>query len=393
VRRITVRELAEGMRLAKAVVGERGELLLNADVPLSERYIKMLRDRGVATVFVEDPDTDDVEIEELVSERVRAKVTGNVCRVFEAVEGAIRSVEGDTAAPDFARALRDHGSQHALQQDIAELVDEVLAADVLTGINALRGFDNYQFLHALDSTVTAVMLGRRLRLPRDDLTRIASGCLLHDIGMVALDREMLGRPERLGADERERIRAHPQIGYDMLRRLRPNEVIANHVAYQHHERQDGAGYPRGLVGTNRVRRAPVERGASGRIVLDAEIVAVADVYDALGSDRPYRAALPPDQVVRTLRRLAGGHLNREIVGQLISVLPIYPLGTEVLVVAGERRHFRGIVSRVHKDALDRPSVRLLWNSDRVRIPPVEIDLRASEDVIACVPPAGAEPAP
>src|SRR5439155_27329081 len=124
--------------------------------------------------------------------------------------------------------------------------------------------------------------------------------------------------------------------------------------------------------------------------LDAEIVAVADVYDALGSDRPYRAALPPDQVVRTMRRLAGGHLNREIVGQLITVLPIYPLGSEVMVVSVVRRHFRGIVARVHKDALDRPTIRLLWNPDRARIGAFEIDLRATEDVIASVPLTGAE---
>src|SRR5436853_6896681 len=109
------------------------------------------------------------------------------------------------------------------------------------------------------------MLGRRLRLVHDELTRLASGCLLHDIGMVALGPELLNKRERLEPAERERIRAHPQIGYDMLRKLRPNEVIANHVAYQHHERQDGTGYPRGLHGVNRAQRASAERGTTGRI--------------------------------------------------------------------------------------------------------------------------------
>src|SRR5207245_6686634 len=135
-------------------------------------------------------------------------------------------------------------------------------------------------------------------------------------------------------DERDHIRVHPQVGYDMLRKLRPSEVIANHVAYQHHERQDGTGYPRGLHGHNRVQRAPVERGATGRVLLDAEIVAVADVYDALGSDRPYRAALPPDQVVRTMRRLAGGQLHRALAAQLIPVLASSPRGSEAVVATG-----------------------------------------------------------
>jgi HD-GYP domain-containing protein (c-di-GMP phosphodiesterase class II) len=352
-------------------------------------------------VFVDDPDTDDVEIEDVLSERVRAKVTVGVARVFEAMERAIaplrelstRGLEHELTSPDVARSVQDHATYHSLQADIEELVDEVLAAEVLSGINTLRSFDAYQFVHALDSTVTAVMLGRRLHLPADELRRVASGCLLHDIGMVTIDRSILDKPEPLTAEERERLRLHPQVGYEMLRKMRPAEVLANHVAYQHHERQDGTGYPRGLHGTNRIGRTPTERTAASRIVLDAEIVAVADVYDALGADRTYRGALAPDQVVRTMRRLAGGQLNREIVAQLLAVLPIYPLGSEVVVMTGQYQRYRGIVARVHKEALDRPTVRLLTSPDRTRITPVEIDLRVTEDVIACVPISGRDASP
>lgn len=389
MRKIAVRELTPGMVLGRAVQGERGELMLAAQIVLNERFIALLRDRGFAAVYIEDPDTNDLEIEDVVSERVQAKITVGVSRVFEAMEqaatpfknAALREMQGS----DFARSIHEHAAYASLQHDIAELVDEVLNAETLTGLITLRSHDNYQFLHALDSTVTALMLGRRLRLEHDDLCRIAAGCLLHDIGMVTVDRAILERPDRLTTEEREKVREHPAVGYEMLRKLRPNEVIPNHVAFQHHERQDGTGYPRGLHGTNRVFRTIADRKATGRIVLDAEIVAVADVYDALCSDRPYRPGLPPDQVVRTMRRLAGGQLNRDVVAQLLTVLPIYPLGTEVVVVAGTHRLFRGIVSRVHREALDRPTVRLLWNAERARIRPLELDLRTAEDVIACVP--------
>jgi HD-GYP domain-containing protein (c-di-GMP phosphodiesterase class II) len=208
--------------------------------------------------------------------------------------------------------------------------------------------------------------------------------------MVMVDRAVLNQPARLTPDDQSKVRAHPQLGYEMLRKLRPNEVLANHAAFQHHERQDGTGYPRGLHGNNRVHRGGVDRSAAGRIVLDAEVAAVADIYDALGSDRPYRPALPPDQVVRTMRRLAGGHLNREIVAQLIALLPVYPLGAEVVVMTGRYRHYRGIIARIHRDDPDHPTVRLLANAERLRIPAVELDLRAVDEVIACVPLTGPE---
>jgi HD-GYP domain-containing protein (c-di-GMP phosphodiesterase class II) len=402
MRRIPVRELLPGMILARAVHSERGELLLNADVPLTDRYIDMLKDRGFSSVYTRDEATGDIEIEDIISERVRVTVTANVCRIYEAMERATAAykdqpaatIEQELQSTEFARAVHEHHAYHALQQDIEQIVDEVLAADVLSGINTLRTFDSYQFIHAIDSTATAVMLGRRLHYAHDDLKRLASGCLLHDIGMVMVDRSIQEKSGRLNPDEQERVRRHPLVGYEMLRKLRPGEVLANHVAFQHHERQDGTGYPRGLHGNNRIHRGTVDRSASGRIVLDAEIVAIADVYDALGSDRPYRPAYPPDQVVKMMRRNAGSHLNREIVNHLLAVLPIYPLGTDMIVMTGPYARFRGIVSRVHKEELDRPTVRLLFDPERRRIDPIEIDLRQTDDVIGCVPltEAAAQPA-
>ncbi|HEY3078654.1 MAG TPA: HD domain-containing phosphohydrolase [Chloroflexota bacterium] len=400
MRRVAVAELGPGMRLARAVHSERGDLLLNADVVVTERYIDLLRERGFSTVFVVDGDTSDLGIEDVISERVRLTVTADLCRVYEVMERATAAyrdepaptVEQELQSGDLARAVRDHAAYGALQKDIEAVIDEVLEADILKGLGTLRATDSYQFVHALDSTAVAVMLGRRLHYQLEDLKRLASGCLLHDIGMVLIDRAIAQKPGRLNPDELVALRKHPQLGYELLRKLRPSEFLANHVAYQHHERQDGTGYPRGLHGSNKVYRAGLERGAGGRIVLDAEIVAVADVYDAISSDQPYRPAYPPDQVVRIMRRLGGTHLNREVVNQLLAVLPVYPLGSDVVVMTGRYTRYRGIVSRVHREEFDRPTIRLLFDADRRRIDPVEIDLRQSDEVVASTPLVPAEPA-
>src|SRR5205085_1821292 len=143
-----------------------------------------------------------------------------------------------------------------------------------------------------------------------DQRRLAAACLMHDVGMLALPEELLRvrRPDAVGL---RHLRLHPLVGYELLRGLRPGETVANHVAYQHHERQDGRGYPRGLTGSNRVGRAAAAAPGAprGRILLEAELVAVADVYVALTARRPHRPAFSVSQAVSALGRLAGRHLN------------------------------------------------------------------------------------
>src|SRR5687767_8682264 len=126
MRRLPVRELVPGMILARAVHSERGELLLNADVPLTDRYVNLLRDRGFLSVYVRDEATGDIEIEDIISERVRVTVTANVCRVYEAMERATAAykdqpaatIEQELQSAEFARAVHEHHAYHTLQEDI-----------------------------------------------------------------------------------------------------------------------------------------------------------------------------------------------------------------------------------------------------------------------------------
>ena len=349
------------MSLARSVFSGSGHLLLSAGTEITERYVAILRARGFPYVDIHDPDTDDIEIEDIISERTRMNVTLSTYRILSAVEGAtsaLRSqdfatVQGELSSDSFARQAREAFAYEELVSDVADIVDEVAGQAMLPGIQTMRSFDNYLFLHSIDTTIVALVIGRRLGFDRARLHQLAAGCILHDIGMVMVEPTILSKAGRLDHLEMARVHQHPRIGYDMLRQIRPREVIPNHVAYQHHERQDGHGYPRGLSGSGKVSRTALERHRPGRILLDAEICAVADVYDALGAERPWRPALPPDQVVQTLRSLAGSHLNREIVAHLLEVLPVYPLGSEIVVRTGaaERLPRRG---RARRPAPPRP---------------------------------------
>ena len=160
-----------------------------------------------------------------------------------------------------------------------------------------------------------------------------------------------------------------------VNQLRPGMVLGRTL---HHEWQNGGGYPRSLRGSNRVVHG-VRALGPGRIHLLAEISAVADVYDALSSDRPYRSALPPELVIQMIRQMAGTQLNWEIVAQFLSILPVFPVGIDVIVTNGKYRGFRGVVSQSNPAALDRPKVRLVLDARRLPIGPIEIDLAGEAD--------------
>jgi HD-GYP domain-containing protein (c-di-GMP phosphodiesterase class II) len=126
---------------------------------------------------------------------------------------------------------------------------------------------------------------------------VAFGFLLHDVGKIAISDAILHKPGRLTAREREEMRRHPVIGEEIVRGI---DFLgdARHVVRSHHERWDGAGYPDGLAGE--------------RIPLPARVFAVADAFDALTSDRPYRAAASFDEARAVIAAGAGTHFDPDV---------------------------------------------------------------------------------
>jgi hypothetical protein len=120
---------------------------------------------------------------------------------------------------------------------------------------------------------------------------------------------------------------------------------------------------------------------------EAEIAAVADVYSALASDRPYRPALSPDQIVVTLRGMAGNQLNQEIVHRFLTLLPSFPVGSKVAAITGRYRGYRGVVVAVNPGDVHHPRVRFLFDYEGKRIDPVQVDTAKEESDLATLPEA------
>jgi HD-GYP domain-containing protein (c-di-GMP phosphodiesterase class II) len=220
------------------------------------------------------------------------------------------------------------------------------------------------------------MVGKRLGMSRELLKDLALGCLLHDIGKQYIDERILNKPGKLDAAEFEQMMEHPMLGFQLVRQMPIQSPRPAHIVLQHHERQDGNGYPNKLFGTNKILRTDHERFDRRRITLMAEVAAIADVYSALASDRPYRAALPADRIFSIMREEAGQHLNGEIMRAFLTFVQHFPIGAQVRVVGGKYDGHLGIVASVSGSAPTRPSVRLLFDATGRRLGDgLEIDMR------------------
>jgi putative nucleotidyltransferase with HDIG domain len=169
-------------------------------------------------------------------------------------------------------------------------------------VQALGAFgdsrDPYLTGHQRRVTELACAIARKMGLPQDRIDGVRVAGLLHDLGKIAIPGEILSKPGRLSALEMGLICTHPEVGNRILQRIPFPWPVAQSI-YQHHERMDGSGYPKGLGGEE--------------ILLEARILAVADVVEAMASHRPYRPALGVEAALAEIRRDDGRLYDREVV--------------------------------------------------------------------------------
>ena len=381
-------DVRPGMVLGVGLRNKKGHTLLGPGQILNPEYIGRLQELGYCAVWIDDEDTRDIPYEDTLTEATRLATTTAIQDTFQMTmreteklrSMSVKDVKGTLEDRRFQQAFQDSKIIERLTENVDLVVGEVLDFAVLTGLGSLRTHSTYMYHHCLDVAVTAAMIGRLLGYDKKMLNQLAVGCILHDIGSIFVDTEILDKPATLSEDEFRRVKDHTSLGYLFIRDSLKVGLVAAHVAYQHHERQDGNGYPRGLTGANRVVTG-AEMHLPGRITPLGEIAAIADFHDACSSERPHRGRMPADVVWQTMKEAAGTHLNREMVEVFLRVLPPYPLGTMVELTSGRWRDHRAVVAKVHAEVMHRPVIRVLENPAGQRIEPVDLDLRTDDATI------------
>ncbi|MGI8780102.1 MAG: HD-GYP domain-containing protein [Solirubrobacteraceae bacterium] len=344
--RLTPLSRAVGLPLARDLppTGPNRIPLLRRGTVVTPRFQRALSEHGIHAIWVEDALSDGIEPIELLPEPVRVETAGKVASALDEARTAI----GD--------------SQHLAHEVLAELgnVVELIAASITDSPDAalflgdLAGADQYTHRHSVNVTALGLLLGRaywrtegwvdfqgRRRWDRIDerLAKLGMGLLLHDIGKMVVPTEVLNKPGKLEEHEWALMKTHPEAGVALLDSATISPLVRS-VVRDHHERWDGSGYPRGIAG-DRIGEFP-------------RLAAVADVYDAITSQRPYAAAAPAHVGVHVITTGLGSAFDPAVVGVFRRLVMPYPVGVEVRLPDGRL----GVVCDADPDRPHEPLLRV-----------------------------------
>jgi HD-GYP domain-containing protein (c-di-GMP phosphodiesterase class II) len=330
MRYIHIDNVEQGQYLGRTIFSGNGAVLLSEGVQLTVYMITTLKRIGVTMVYIKDPLFEDIEIIEVVSEETKRAVIQQMGNTFDSIR----------SGKDF--------NTRTLNGSIDGLLDEVMRnKDVLVQLSDIRTKDNEMYVHALNVSMMAVLIGIQMDLPATQLRELAIGAMLHDIGKV----------EKITNDEAEDVKLHHTWrGFEVLKNKRELSLLIAHVAFQHHERIDGTGAPRQVPGD--------------QIHLYAKITAVANTYDNLLFDTSLGRRMLPHEACEQMMALAGTHLDREIVIHFLRVVSVYPTGASVRLSTKET----GVVVGQHKGLPGRPVVRVVKGESGTDLEVIEIDL-------------------
>ena len=223
--------------------------------------------------------------------------------------------------------------------------------DALTWMTQLKNKDEYTALHSLNVCVLTLTFARHLGMEDAALQEIGLGGFMHDIGKLRVPLEVLNKPGKLTEGEFELMKKHPQYGRDLLNRSGGVPSSTIDIAFSHHERAVGQGYPRGIK--------------QDQISQFARVVAIVDVYDALSSDRVYHKGLTGQETMKKLYEWRNRSLDGILVEQFIQALGVYPVGSLVELNSGEL----ALVLSADPHSRLQPKVMVFTNADKRNVLP------------------------
>jgi len=249
------------------------------------------------------------------------------------------------------QALAEGGPDPAMAAGLVDGLASNLGQNrrAMLALTALSRYDNYTFTHMVNVSVLTMAQARSLGIDGTLLRQFGLAGLMHDIGKIRTPSEILTKPERLTEAEFAIMVKHPVDGAELLRRRLELPPLAAIVAFEHHLRIDGTGYPAGVTRPS--------------LNLATQLCSIADVYDAMRSQRSYQLAFPTDRILKVLEQNDGRRFDSRLVRRFSQLLGIYPPGNLVRLDTGAL----AVVLRVHAPDPSKPDVRVVTDANGRRL--------------------------
>lgn len=338
MRLVTLAMITEDMVLAQPIY-HADNLVLKEGVSNINRFTKRLNNLGINSIYVYDELSDGIEIPDVISDETR-----------RACKKVLKKTLDDLIDDNRMDSLE-------LSDMTTQVIEEIIKnKDVQLSLNDISAADEYTLAHSVSTTIYSLVIAKELNYNKSMLHKLATGALLHDVGKVALRKEVIFKPDKLTKDEYDYVKLHVDIGYEILKKSSCITELSRIIALTHHERIDGSGYPKGLK--------------SNEIHEFAKIVAIADVYDALTSDRCYRSKMPAHKAAEYLLQNLEGQFDAELVSIFIKQIALFPNGSLVKL---SNNQF-ALVEKQNKEMPLRPVVRVIADSKKRKMRPFQLDL-------------------
>lgn len=269
------------------------------------------------------------------------------------------------AIDEVAAIHQQLGEHHQLnlgnaRQIVEAVIDDQRRGDQLQALTWLRSHDDYTYTHVLNVCILTVAQARAIGIPEERLNAIGIAALLHDTGKCFVPPELLRKPGKLTPAEFELVKLHPALGAKILRTIPEVDDLTVLVAYEHHMRFDGSGYP--------------PRAHPRLPNLASRLCTIADYYDALRTIRSYKQEITPDEALRIMSRGAGTVLDPLLFTHFVEMVGLYPRGCLVRLTDGRM----GVVVASRPGFATRPAIRVVTDAAGALLThPVELDLAAS----------------
>lgn len=317
--RIKVSSLKPGARLGKDIYSYDSQLLLPKGTVISQEHLDHFAARGIEEIFIMDS-------------RPKPKSGKPFADVYV---DSLQVVKSFMLEAKLGKPLDVEDIKRTTEMLFLQVFDE---NDLFRQMRLMKDKDDYLFTHSVNVSLLCILIGRWMQCDEKVIKELGTAGLLHDIGKVYINSDILNKPGQLTDEEYEEVKKHTMLGYDLIVQSGAfSNEIAN-AALMHHERADGTGYPMGIKGYN--------------IPFYAAVTAVADVYDAITSDRVYSARSSPYTAAEILWEESFGRLDPRVTKVFYDKVANFYVGNQVRLSNNEK----GIVIFVDPGQPTRPIV-------------------------------------
>jgi len=340
MRLIPIEFAKPGNFLAKTIYDNDGRVLLREGVTLTEIFLIKIKQLQIYSIYISD-EYSDIIIEDVIKPDLRQNAIKAIKEAFYSFEKY--SLYSNNINFNEKKISKE---KHAYFESIGciarDIIDEIISKkNVMINLVDIKSMDNYTYQHSVNVAVISLVLGVQLQLNQKELYTLCMGALIHDIGKIFIPIDIVLKPGPLTDEEFGIIKEHTTKGYNYLKGCLDISVPSRIVALQHHEKMNGCGYP------DNIKDKSINRFA--------RIVAIADVYDALTSDRPYRKAMCPNDAVEYILSHGNTQFDYEMVNAFSKAVVPYPHGTLVKLSTGDI----GVVNDVFPGFALRPQVKII----------------------------------